>query len=108
MYNTTAKENIASCPDWCYSVLLVNNRLIRVKAGVVGYYSVDEETEQTLKEKYKITNSDELADTLNAILNINPIQREAMDNGSMFGWEVPGANANYLLSIQKENACITA
>ena len=33
----------------------------------------------------------ELADKMNEKLGVNPIQRQAMEVGSMCGWDVPGA-----------------
>ena len=33
----------------------------------------------------------ELADELNEKLGVSPIQRQAMEVGSMAGWDVPGA-----------------
>ena len=34
----------------------------------------------------------ELADELNENLGVTPIQRQAMEVGSMVGWDVPGAD----------------
>ena len=34
----------------------------------------------------------ELADELNEKLGVSPIQRQAMEVGSMCGWDVPGAD----------------
>ena len=34
----------------------------------------------------------ELADELNGKLGVSPIQRQAMEVGSMAGWDVPGAD----------------
>ena len=43
----------------------------------------------------------ELADELNENLGVTPAQRQAMEIGSMVGWDVPGADpGNY--EIQRE------
>lgn len=56
--------------------------VIGVRRGQTGYYPVW--TNQT-------------ADELNQANGVTPAQREAMHNGSLFGWEVPGANPNHPL-----------
>ena len=37
----------------------------------------------------------ELADELNEDLGVTPIQRQAMEIGSMAGWDVPGADPKH-------------
>lgn len=56
--------------------------VIGVRRGQTGYYPV-------------WTNL--TADELNQDNGVTPAQREAMHNGSLFGWEVPGADPNHPL-----------
>lgn len=44
------------------------------------------------------------ADELNAQNGVTPAQREAMHNGSLFGWDVPGANPNHPVVIKAATA----
>jgi hypothetical protein len=96
MKQTTAKENIMALPDRCYSVLQMDGSLIMILAGENCYRPVAEEFAYAKRSQYCLKNNEELADKLNEILGVTRKQREAMDNGSMFGWEVPGANVENL------------
>ena len=76
-------------PAHCYSVLNTTGELIILKRGESGYYRCEASTND------KDENID-LADEYNEHLNVTPAQRQAMEIGSMFGWDVPGADpANY-------------
>ena len=72
-------------PEMCFSVLGTTGELICLKRGVTGYfpseYSVDD------KEK-----NIELADRYNEKLGVTMWQRQAMEVGSLCGWDVPGAD----------------
>lgn len=88
----TAKENIAQLPNFCYSADLVYRTIIRIHAGESGYYPCygpSYPTYEAAQRRADQMNRDELGIT-------NPAIRQAMEMGSMFGWELPGANiANY-------------
>jgi hypothetical protein len=86
-----AQQNIAKCPAKCYSVNLVNGQLIELRAGEKGYYRLGQAWPQHECKDRKIT-MDEFADVLNVENGVTKNQREAMECGSMWGWEVPGAN----------------
>lgn len=76
-------------PDVCFSTLKTTGELICVKKGESGYYHSEHSTPD--KER-----NVELADELNENLGVTPEQRQAMEVGSMFGWDVPGADpSNY-------------
>ena len=76
-------------PELCFSVLPSTGELICIKRGESGYYRSDWNTDD--KEQ-----NIELADYNNERLGVTPEQRQAMEVGSMSGWDVPGADpANY-------------
>ena len=81
-------------PELCFSTLRTTGQLICIKRGESGYYPSDWDTGD--KER-----NVELADELNENLGVTPAQRQAMEIGSMVGWDVPGADpGNY--EIQRE------
>ena len=72
-------------PELCFSTLRTTGQLICIKRGESGYYPSDWDTGD--KER-----NVELADELNENLGVTPAQRQAMEIGSMVGWDVPGAD----------------
>ncbi|MGN0979409.1 MAG: DUF4314 domain-containing protein [Candidatus Avoscillospira sp.] len=77
-------------PEICYSVHESTGELIVIKRGECGYHSTDYSTPD--KER-----NVELADCLNEKLGVDMWQRQAMEVGSICGWDVPGADpAKYL------------
>lgn len=83
-FKKTAKENILRLPAECYGVLESENKLIRIKAGEMGYYEPD--PLRTHLVNINSMSPDEQADALNTDLGINKQTRKAMQWGSMFGW----------------------
>lgn len=86
----TEKERFApqiaeGLPELCFSTLKSTGQLICIKRGETGYYPSEWDTGD--KER-----NVELADELNENLGVSPIQRQAMEVGSMAGWNVPGAD----------------
>lgn len=72
---------------------------ICIKRGETGYYPSDWDTGD--KE-----GNVELADELNEDLGVTPIQRQAMEIGSMAGWDVPGADPkHYEESYSGQTSC---
>lgn len=65
-------------PELCFSTLKTTGQLIRIKRGETGYYPSEWDTGD--KEQ-----NVELADELNEKLGVSPIQRQAMEVGSMAG-----------------------
>jgi hypothetical protein len=69
-------------PEYCFARHNTTGKLIKIRRGVSGYYPFDHDLNVT----------DERVDELNEELGISKAQKEAMVIGSMFGWNVPGAN----------------
>ena len=81
-------------PEMCFSTLMTTGQLICIKRGETGYYPSEWDTGN---KEHNVS----LADELNKNLGVTPAQRQAMEIGSMAGWDVPGANpSNY--EIQRE------
>lgn len=86
-------------PELCFSTLRTTGQLICIKRGETGYYPSDWDTGD--KE-----GNVELADELNEDLGVTPIQRQAMEIGSMAGWDVPGADPkHYEESYSGQTSC---
>ena len=72
-------------PELCFSILKTTGQLICIKRGESGYYPSDWDTGDRERNV-------ELADELNENLGVSPVQRQAMEIGSLAGWGVPGAD----------------
>ena len=72
-------------PEKCFSVLSSTGELILLKRGEGGFYHSTWSTDSREENR-------RLADEGNERLNVTPAQRRAMEVGSMFGWDVPGAD----------------
>ena len=69
----------AKLPEVCFTYLLSDYSLIGIKRGEPGYYPIQLRPEVT-------------AASLNAASGVTPQQVMAMEAGSMFGWDCPGAD----------------
>ena len=72
-------------PDICFSTLPTTGELICIKKGESGYYRSDWSTNDPERNA-------ELADYNNERLGVTSEQRQAMECGSMHGWDCPGAD----------------
>lgn len=76
-------------PELCFTTLPSTGELICIKRGELGYYPSSWNTDDRQR-------NEELAEYNNERLDITANQRKAMEVGSMYGWDVPGADpANY-------------
>ena len=75
----------SSLPEQCYSALLDTGAVVILKRGETGYYKTDIPFQD--KESAK-----QLVAEYNTKLGVTKAQSEAMNAGSMFGFEVPGAD----------------
>ena len=76
---------VENLPEMCFSVLPTTGGLICIKRGESGYYPSDWDTGDR-------TRNQELADYHNQELGVTKAQQRAMEAGSMFGWDCPGAD----------------
>jgi hypothetical protein len=69
-------------PEYCFSTEEMTDEVILLKRGQVGYFPY---YEGTIKGK-------EAARELNNEIGVSAAEAAAMKIGSMFGWNLPGAN----------------
>jgi len=72
-------------PETCFSTMPGTGDLIILKRGERGYYRSDQNTGNKIENKI-------IADGNNSLHGITPAQVMAMQIGSMFGFDVPGAD----------------
>ena len=82
-------------PELCFSTMPGTGELICIKRGESGYYPSDWNTPDREHNR-------QIADEQNQRLGVTPAQKEAMMCGSMFGWNVPGANPAFVEEMQKK------
>lgn len=75
--------NLSKLPDIAWVTLASEDRAVLVKRGEVGYYPTD----------YAFPGK--LVDDLNARLGVSKEQAMAMEVGSLFGFDVPGADPDF-------------
>ncbi len=75
----------SSLPEQCYSALLDTGAVVILKRGETGYYKTDIPFQDKEEAKQLVTEYNEK-------LGVTKAQSEAMKAGSMFGFEVPGAD----------------
>jgi len=80
-------------PQFCYTLLNTTGELIRIERGQKGYMSYSDDKPENKGKKILGLDALDRAEKLNAALGISDICIvEAMSVGSMFGWNIPGAD----------------
>ena len=92
----------SSLPDHCYTVCAETGEMIIVKKGEKGFYPSDLDSRDAAFSQMIATEN-------NQKLGVTKTQEECMSAGSMFGWDVPGAdpknydaNGNFCPNKMKE------
>jgi hypothetical protein len=75
-------ESTNKLPDFCFCLHNIDNTVILVKRGEIGYFPYNDGMHK----------GQAMVDELNAGLEVTKAQAEAMGMGSMFGWDIPAAN----------------
>lgn len=75
----------SALPETCYGTLSDTGDVIIIKKAETGYYKTD--IEGGSKDQNR-----QLVDEYNRKLGVSKAQAEAMSAGSLFGWDVPGAD----------------
>lgn len=75
----------SSLPETCYGTLADTGDVIIIKKAETGYYKTDIEGDSKDQNR-------QLVDEYNRKLGVSKAQAEAMSAGSLFGWDVPGAD----------------
>lgn len=74
-------ENLKKLPEKCFATLRATGEVIAITRGEIGYAPIRNLVAMDI-------------DKVNAGMGCNKAQKEAMIVGSMFGWHVPGADAD--------------
>ena len=80
------KANLAKLPDLCYGVLNTTHEIIVIKKGETGYYATDWPAAKTAEDANGWCNE------MNDGLGVTRAQRNAMEHGSMFGFDCLAAD----------------
>lgn len=92
-WNTAQMELDLTLPETCYTFVETEGKICIIKRGESGYYNPG-------KVGGGYDGDADLAKKMNRDkLNVNRFQQEAMEGGSMFGWDVPGADARYCFDM---------
>lgn len=83
-------EVMNALPPVCFAVSPADNKtIVVIERGVSGFHDLPAETRQRA-QKQGISPMD--VDAMNGMLAVTPAQARAMIAGSMFGFDVPGAD----------------
>jgi hypothetical protein len=75
--------NMAKLPEMCWTTVPSSNEVVIVKRGEIGYFPQREDV---------LHYEAHMVDALNERLGVTKEQELAMKSGSMFGWDIPGAD----------------
>jgi len=94
------KSNLEKLPEFCLSILETNPP----GKYVIGIYKGEDCYRSTTYDTHDLAKAKELANHINKKLGVTAAQRECMEAGSMFGWNVPGAQLDYVEALHKKTS----
>ena len=94
------KSNLEKLPEFCLSILETNPP----GKYVIGIYKGEDCYRSTAYDTHDLAKAKELANHINKKLGVTAAQRECMEAGSMFGWNVPGAQLDYVEALHKKTS----
>lgn len=88
---------MSNLPERCHAILLSSGALIEIRRGEHGYYPLR-------RDGMLIRGEEAIAirDEMNAAESVTVSVRMAMEHGSMFGWDTPGADPNHPFNLEVE------
>lgn len=81
-------ENLNKLPSFCLAYLLPDRKIILIYKGENGYRPSN-------CDAVKPEEKQALVDSINQSFRVTKAQEKAMLNGSMFGWNTPGADPDH-------------
>lgn len=81
------EANMAALPEVAYAVHLLDGSAVLIKRGESGFYPLD-----TDKFPQAVAEPEAFVSQMNKQMGVRPSAAEAMKLGSMFSWDMPGAN----------------
>jgi len=104
--NGKLKERFERLPEFCYSVIAGNapgKRIGIIKRGEAGYYLTDFDSPTAPKDLIEQVVAEQ-----NRKMGVKPSQVEAMEIGSCFGWDVPGADPEKYKNLDETSTPVEA
>lgn len=86
------ENNRRKLPEVCFAHIPNGLTPVALKFGDLGYRPVDAD-----KYPMSVSNPRLFVKKMNAEMGVTPAQRSAMEFGSMFGWDTPGADPDAVL-----------
>lgn len=97
----TPQEMETLLPELCYvanTVAEPGSRIGIIKRGERGYYRTDIDNAKATLDEIKT-----IVPYFNGKLGVTPAQAMAMEMGSMFGWDTPGADPRHYNEAGRPN-----
>lgn len=79
--------NMSSLPELAYAIHMMDGSVIIIKKGESGFYPID-----TAKFPQAVAEPEAFVAQQNTAMGVRPSQAQALFMGSLFGWDLPGAN----------------
>ncbi len=97
-----ARANCEQLPEKCFALIACNepgDRIVILKRGERGYFKTTLDS-----DRINLQHARDIVATYNKKLGVARSEKEAMIAGSLFGFEVPGANPQRYAALDNEDA----